>query len=125
MNGQPGLRVKISAALGALKPVYRSPAVANAAAATAAAAASNKNNLGDGARQTIRQEEADSGWTAELWVLLWSAAASEEHRARLCAIDWAIDLFPFCHVGARRLCVALSGTGDGGRVLREEEAWGF
>lgn len=45
--------------------------------------------------------------TPELWSLLWGAAASSEHRARLCAVEWACDLFDFSDVAARRLCVTL------------------
>lgn len=45
--------------------------------------------------------------TPELWCLLWGAAASSEHRARLCAVEWACDLFDFSDVAARRLCVTL------------------
>lgn len=45
--------------------------------------------------------------TLELWSLLWSAAASPEYRARLCAVEWAYDLFDFSDVSARRLCVSL------------------
>ncbi|CAM9194550.1 unnamed protein product, partial [Ectocarpus sp. 6 AP-2014] len=71
---EPSLRVKISAALGALKGAYR---------------AAGGDNL-----------------ASELWSLLWGAAASPEHRARLCAIEWACDLFDFSDVAARRLCVS-------------------
>ncbi|CAM9907007.1 unnamed protein product, partial [Hapterophycus canaliculatus] len=73
---EPSLRVKISAALGALKGAYR--------------------NAG-------RVEDV----TSELWSLLWGAAASPEYRARLCAVEWAFDLFDFSDVSARRLCVSL------------------
>lgn len=45
--------------------------------------------------------------TSELWSLLWGAAASPEYRARLCAVEWACDLFDFSDVPARRLCVSL------------------
>lgn len=45
--------------------------------------------------------------TSELWSLLWGAAASSEYRARLCAVEWACDLFDFSDVPARRLCVSL------------------
>lgn len=38
---------------------------------------------------------------------MWGAAASSEHRARLCAVEWACDLFDFSDVAARRLCVTL------------------
>eukprot|EP00752_Nemacystus_decipiens_P016287 g14566.t1 len=72
---EPSLRVKISAALGALKGAYRSAGAANL--------------------------------TSELWSLLWGAAASAEYRARLCAVEWACDLFDFSDVPARRLCVSL------------------
>ena len=49
----------------------------------------------------------DTSLTPELWSLLWGAAASSEHRARLCAVEWACDLFEFSDVAARRLCVTL------------------
>ncbi|CAM9675775.1 unnamed protein product, partial [Choristocarpus tenellus] len=68
---EPVLRVKISAALGALKGALAS----------------------------------------ELWTLLESAAASTEHRSRLCAVEWACDLFPFSSVPARRLCMSLCDDG--------------
>lgn len=45
--------------------------------------------------------------TSELWSLLWGAAASTEYRARLCAVEWACDLFDFSDVAARRVCVSL------------------
>lgn len=44
---------------------------------------------------------------SELWALLWSAAISTEHRARLCAVEWACELFDFSNVAARRLCISL------------------
>ncbi|CAM9848142.1 unnamed protein product, partial [Ectocarpus fasciculatus] len=73
---EPSLRVKISAALGALKGAYH-------------------------------HATAGDNLKSELWSLLWGAAASPEHRARLCAIEWACDLFDFSDVAARRLCVSL------------------
>lgn len=45
--------------------------------------------------------------TSELWSLLWGAAASNEYRARLCAVEWACDLFDFSNVAARRVCISL------------------
>jgi hypothetical protein len=47
----------------------------------------------------------------ELWELLWVAARSKEHRARLCSIEWACDLFPFSNAVARHLCASLSDDG--------------
>jgi hypothetical protein len=47
----------------------------------------------------------------ELWELLWVAARSKEHRARLCSIEWACDLFPFNNAVARHLCASLSDDG--------------
>ena len=43
----------------------------------------------------------------EIWSLLWAASSSPEYRARLCAVEWACDLFDFSNVAARRLCVSL------------------
>lgn len=45
--------------------------------------------------------------TSEIWLLLWAASSSSEYRARLCAVEWACDLFNFSDVAARRLCVTL------------------
>lgn len=45
--------------------------------------------------------------TSELWFLLWDAACSAEHRARLCAVEWACELFDFSNVAARHLCISL------------------
>lgn len=58
-------------------------------------------------KQGAYRSAGTANLTSELWSLLWGAAASPEYRARLCAVEWACDLFGFSDVPARRLCVSL------------------
>ncbi|KAG5179440.1 proteasome stabiliser-domain-containing protein [Tribonema minus] len=90
----PELRVKIAAALGALRGAYK--------AAAAAAAGDGSGVAGEGAAAP-----AALLLSGELWELLWHAARARE-RARLCAVEWACDLHPFACAPARHLCAALS-----------------
>lgn len=57
--------------------------------------------------QGAYRSAAGGNLTSELWSLLWNAASSSEYRARLCAVEWACDLFDFSDVAARHLCISL------------------
>lgn len=64
-------------------------------------------SVGAPLQQGAYRSAGGANLTSELWSLLWGAAASPEYRARLCAVEWACDLFDFSDVPARRLCVSL------------------
>eukprot|EP00953_Heterococcus_sp_UTEX-ZZ885_P034921 18063-Heterococcus_DN1.PRE.2 len=93
------LRVRVAAALGALREAYK-------AAAGAAGGSQQVPVL-----LCLTASTGSALLIGELWELLWVAARSKEHRARLCSIEWACDLFPFNNAVARHLCAALSDDG--------------
>ncbi len=67
-------------------------------------------------------------WTAESSVerieeLLLESISSEQQASRLCAVQWAIRLFPFAHLPSRYVCIM--GAGDAKLEVREEALAGL
>ena len=55
--------------------------------------------------------------------LLLKSISSDQQASRLCAVQWAIRLFPFSHLPSRYVCIM--GAGDGKLEVREEALTGL